>query len=674
MPSTLCIESITIPAAPLGPENPLPNLTHSSAIHTTIEWDDTISKEESRYIGYGKIASILPYTLQDSYTRERRPTTFVAAVLENDVLRAVFLPELGGRLWSLYHKRADRELLYVNPVIQPGNLALRNAWFSGGVEWNVGMKGHTPFTCTPLFTETVQLPDGTPVLRMYEWERKRQCTYQIEAYLPEETEFLHVRVRIVNNQDCEIPMYWWSNIAVPETPRTRVLTPAAEGFFCRYRSGNYQLSKMPLPYRNGVDLSYATNVTNVMDMFYDVSKAPRKWLATLHDDGAGLLHLSTDRLRGRKLFAWGMSQGGRHWQDFLSVPGAPYIEVQAGLTPTQLECLPMPARAEWEWEEAYGLAECDSATVHGTDYPAAIAAVAQTADALYPQDALQAEFDYRREQLAEATGTLVMQGSGWGALENRRRTKAGEPAITPGLRFPDSSLTGEQSPWLTLLESGRLGDGEGGETLSFMVQPEWRDLLEGALSNADADNWRAWYQAGIMRHSGGELESARAAWQRSLELKATPWAVRNLALMAVAEGQLQDAAELYLRALKLSPEDCHLLIECAATLLAAGRPEEWLAIFTELPTPLANHGRIRYFTAKAYVVLKQFTAAEKILLEPLVINDMREGEISLSNLWFDLVKGRRVQELGRELSDSEVSELHRIHPLPRELDFRMNVD
>ena len=72
------------------------------------------------------------------------------AVLENEFLRATVALDLGGRLLSLYDRRAGRELLYVNPVVQPANLALRNAWFSGGVEWNIGTRpladddGHAP--------------------------------------------------------------------------------------------------------------------------------------------------------------------------------------------------------------------------------------------------------------------------------------------------------------------------------------------------------------------------------------------------------------------------------------------------------------------------------------------------------------------------------------------------
>jgi len=47
---------------------------------------------------------------------------------------AVFYPEVGGKMASLVHKPSNRELLFNNPVFQPGNLGRLNAWTSGGGE------------------------------------------------------------------------------------------------------------------------------------------------------------------------------------------------------------------------------------------------------------------------------------------------------------------------------------------------------------------------------------------------------------------------------------------------------------------------------------------------------------------------------------------------------------
>ena len=70
-------------------------------------------------MGWGHVNGILPYTILDNYNRVKKPREWKAAVLENECLRATFLPELGGRLWSLIDKQAGRELLCRNRCSSP---------------------------------------------------------------------------------------------------------------------------------------------------------------------------------------------------------------------------------------------------------------------------------------------------------------------------------------------------------------------------------------------------------------------------------------------------------------------------------------------------------------------------------------------------------------------------
>ena len=222
----LRIEKLTMPGADLGPENPLPPMKSARDLHVVREQIAGVSEEMQRNMSYGRVPNILPYTMQDGYNRHQEPREFRVAVLENETLRATVLLPYGGRLWSLIHKPSGRELLDRNPVFQPANLALRNAWFSGGVEWNIGTTGHSPFTCSPLFAARVDTPEEIPVLRLYEWERIRQVAFQVDLYLPDDSPVLFVSIRITNPHPETVPMYWWSNIAVPETPQTRVMVPA----------------------------------------------------------------------------------------------------------------------------------------------------------------------------------------------------------------------------------------------------------------------------------------------------------------------------------------------------------------------------------------------------------------------------------------------------------------
>ena len=237
----LRFENYPLLAASLGRDSALPDIHVNSYIRARIALSDNISEKDGEHIGKGMISTLLPYKISDGYSRDRSVRDFRAAILENEEIKAVFLPELGGRLWSLYDKKRERELLYKNDVFQPANLALRNAWFSGGVEWNVGIKGHNPLTCSPLFAQRVTSIAGDPVLRMYEFERIRGVVYVIEATLKGDA--LIMNITIENTADRDTYMYWWSNIAVPETPETRVITPADEAFFCAYTDGGYLLDK-----------------------------------------------------------------------------------------------------------------------------------------------------------------------------------------------------------------------------------------------------------------------------------------------------------------------------------------------------------------------------------------------------------------------------------------------
>ncbi|MFN2284270.1 MAG: DUF5107 domain-containing protein, partial [Anaerolineae bacterium] len=552
----------------LGPENPLPPLKGERDIHAQLDPIPGVSDEMLRNIAYGRVPNILPYTMQDGYTRDLHPRDFRVAILENEHLRATFMLELGGRLWSLVHKSSGRELLEANPVFQPANLALRNAWFSGGVEWNIGTTGHSPFTCAPLFAARLTTSNGTPVLRLYEWERIRQVPYQIDAYLPDGSPVLFVRVRIVNPHDHEVPMYWWSNIAVPETPDTRVLAPADSAYSFGY--GKSGLRRVVIPnVDEGPDVTYPTNINRACDFFFHIPDEERPWITALDGDGCGLIQTSTARLRGRKLFLWGMGAGGRRWQTFLSRPGHAYIEIQAGLARTQLEHLPMPVNTEWTWLEAYGLMEADPTIVHGTDWIAARESVAGRLECLISRETLDAELARSAAFADLPPEEIIQRGSGWGALERRRCEAAGQrPFCSAALIFDDASLTAGQKPWLELLEDGALPNLDPDtEPTGYLVQAEWRSKLETA-AQAGHDNWATWLHLGVMRYAAGERDTAREAWEHSLQAIRTPWALRNLAVLAWEDAHFDEAAELYAAALRLRPTLLPLAVECGQKLIA----------------------------------------------------------------------------------------------------------
>lgn len=671
----LRLERFTTTAGEIGPENPLPPLDRTRPCRVDPYDRAYLKKHHGLRAGYGRGGTLLPYRMQDGYSRDVAPRTFTAIVLENDLLKATFLPELGGRLWSLISKPTKRELLDANPVVHIANLGFRDAWFAGGVEWNVCQMGyHTPLTASTLFTGLTQLDDGTPVLRFWEWERRLGFTYQLDAWLPAGSAFLRVRFSIHNGQTHTIPMYQWSNIAVEETPDTRVIVPATRAFVNTYSKRGMRTDLETIPFYKGTDITYPTNSVSARDYFFDIQRR-RAFVAALRGDGRGLVQTSTSRQVGRKLFVWGTCPGGRRWQEYLSEPGHNYIEIQAGLGKTQLESLPMPAHTTWDWVEAYGLMEADPAITHGDNWTAAGAHVEERLASSLPPALLEHELTETRSMAARPPARTLLPGSGWGALERLRSEREHDGMSWPGgALFEADTIGDDQVPWRQLLDDGSLPARKPTEIPgAFQASPAWKRLLEKSIRRGGSDHWLGWFHLGLMRYSSGRstLGAARA-WETSVRRQANPWALRCLARLAQREYDLARATDLYRRAHRALPSNATLAAEAATTMRLAGRVREALALIAALPRSLQQHDRVRMAKAWASLDVGDYRTTLKIL-NGREFGSIREGEIALSTLWFrahDLLVAERE---GVPVTRALRLRVRQQFPPPRRIDMRMQI-
>lgn len=689
--TTLRIETMTMPSADLGKLNPLPDIQQAADLHAQIAIDeDTITAEETRYMNWGKINGILPYLIQNGYNRQKKPRAWKAVVLENDYIRALFLPELGGRLWSLIDKTTGRELLHRNPVFQPCNLALRNAWISGGVEWNIGIIGHSPFTVDSVYAEALKLADGTPVLRLYQYERVRRLLYRVEAVLPEQSHHLSVRVRIDNTSAQATAVYWWSNIAVDEREDVRVLVPASRAF--RFGYGG-KLAKIPIPAMTidpkklsqqpdrqakdpnqpekaeqpyMIDISRPTQIPQAMDFFFDLPPEQTRWIAAVGGDGYGFAQTSTSRQRGRKLFVWGNGAGGRNWQTFLARPGCAYIEIQAGLARTQLEHLPMQGYETVSWMETYGPVQADAAKVQGQDWPSAIQVADDNLAAARPlQDTEQLLRDLE-QQIDGRTGELIHAGQAWGAVQ---KALLGQAFHDTGLRFALDECNQAEQNWLQLIQQLTLACPDPlAEPDSYQAGPEWEALLEKSIAAGKANHWYGYYQYGVLLAHAGKTEQADAAFRQSLLCANNPWALRCQAVLLQMAGDVQSAADTMLKAVQMLPEP-NLVRETLTALQTARRPAEVVRLYDSLPASLRDLGRIKVLLVEVLLDTGNTDRAADILQSSFELSDVREGEVRLTDLWFRLCAMQR-GGTGQQ-DDPLLGIVKKECPPPAHLDFRM---
>ncbi|QPP05790.1 DUF5107 domain-containing protein [Streptomyces bathyalis] len=668
MPTTLRRTTLTLPVAPVGPENPLPPLAPLDEMHTIDEHERAaLPPDMARQVGYAPLRSVLPTRILDGYTRERASASLDALVLENDRLRVTVLPGLGGRVHSLHHKPTGRELLYTNPVLQPADFALNGAWFSGGIEWNIGATGHTTLSVAPVHAARVPAPNWGPhppaaggdMLRLWEWERLRDTPFQVDLWLPEGSDFLYVGARIRNPHDHTVPVYWWSNIAVPEDERTRVLVPADETWYFAYER---RLRRIPVPEWDGVDRSYALRSEFPADYFYEIPREERKWIASLDEQGTGLVQTSTDLLRGRKLFVWGHGPGGRRWQQWLTEPGTGgYAEIQAGLARTQLEHIPLEAGREFAWLEAYGPLAVDPATLHGDDWAAARRHTAARLEETLPRADVDAAFaawlpHADTEPETEGDGRWLATGSGWGALEVAR----GGHKLT-GTPFPRETMGEQQRPWIELLTKGRFLDDAAGAQPALtasdpgpsLVSDAWRNQLECAPSGPVTD-----YHLGVAQWHAGDRAQAVRSWERSAAAAPTPWSLRCLghadAYDTAGGVHPERAADRYLAALDLAtaapaPTLAAFVREAVPVLLAAGRASAAADALELLPPGFRLRGRFQLLHAQVLLANGEKEAARAVFDEGFDVDDLREGDEVLGETWAALTT----------------------EPLPARYDFRM---
>ncbi|MFN8450417.1 MAG: hypothetical protein U0521_17980 [Anaerolineae bacterium] len=319
--------------------------------------------------------------------------------------------------------------------------------------------------------------------------------------------------------------------------------------------------------------------------------------------------------------------------------------------------------------------EADPRIVHSSDWSAAQAAVEARLEQIAPRAAFEAEKTRGEVWKDQPPAEVLHTGSGWGALEALRRRMAGEALFAgAGLEF-GGALGSAQQPWVELLRTASYPDTDASAPVGgTMVQAEWHKLLESALRRRPESGWEAWLHLGNMRLHRGAVDGAREAWETSLARKRSPWALRNLAVLARREGQLDEAAALYREAQSLRPDLIPLLVETGRTLIDAGRAAEFLALLSSLPDAIRDHGRVHLLEVEAGLAAGDLERVGRLFTDGFEIVDYQEGDEILTDLWFQYHAQRLSRDESIPLDDALLARVQRDYPLPKQYDFRMTVE
>jgi tetratricopeptide (TPR) repeat protein len=152
----------------------------------------------------------LPFTDRISETKVERK--WKAIWLENEYLRVMILPELGGRIHRLLDKTNNYDVIYYQPVVKPALVGLAGPWISGGIEFN-WPQHHRPATFLPVDFEIEQSADGSATVWCSDHDPLSRMKGMHGVCLRPGSALLELKVRAYNRTPLPETFLWWANVA-----------------------------------------------------------------------------------------------------------------------------------------------------------------------------------------------------------------------------------------------------------------------------------------------------------------------------------------------------------------------------------------------------------------------------------------------------------------------------
>jgi hypothetical protein len=111
----------------------------------------------------GSSGKVYPLPFTDRIAEKPMDRKWKAVWIENEYLRVMILPEIGGRIHRIQDKTNGYDLIYHQHVIKPALVGLAGPWISGGIEFN-WPQHHRPATFLPVDFEIQECADGSKIV------------------------------------------------------------------------------------------------------------------------------------------------------------------------------------------------------------------------------------------------------------------------------------------------------------------------------------------------------------------------------------------------------------------------------------------------------------------------------------------------------------------------------
>ena len=284
----------------------------------------------------GSSGRIYPYPTIEKIYDEKEDKHYQAVFLENEYLKIMILPELGGRIQRAYDKTNGYDFVYYNHVIKPALVGLLGPWISGGIEFN-WPQHHRPTTFMPVDHILMENPDGSRTCRISDTDQMYGTRGEASFTLYPGKAYLEIKGQLYNRTSTPQTFLWWANPAVPVNDHTKSIFPPDVHAVMDH--GKRDVSRFPIAtgvyykhdYSAGVDISCYKNIP--VPTSYMAEKSDFDFVGGYdYKVGAGLLHIADHHISpGKKQWTWGCGDFGKAWDRNLTDEDGPYIELMCGV-------------------------------------------------------------------------------------------------------------------------------------------------------------------------------------------------------------------------------------------------------------------------------------------------------------------------------------------------------
>ncbi len=332
-------QKLELPLAPASCRGPVKAWSEPVVIPTyaPMEADKNPMFLESR-VYQGSSGRVYPLPFIDRISSEPEPCAWQAWHLENEFVRLMILPEIGGRIHIGFDKISGYDFFYRQNVIKPALVGLAGPWISGGVEFN-WPQHHRPATFMPVNTHMETSPDGSVTIWCSDHDPMERMRGAHGVCLHPGSTLVEVKVRLFNRTPFTQTFLWWANAAVQVNKDYQSIFPPD----VRAVADHARRAVSSFPLCDGIyyGIDYGARSANDLSRYANIP-VPTSYMAIGsqynflagydHGKQAGVVHVADHHISpGKKQWTWGNHEFGYAWDRNLTDADGPYIELMAGV-------------------------------------------------------------------------------------------------------------------------------------------------------------------------------------------------------------------------------------------------------------------------------------------------------------------------------------------------------